>query len=150
MQTEQLNPPIGLMTGCFCNDTGGRRGRVRISPEYGGWRIAALATRSSVLIGLVGRLLATEVLHVKGKRREGIRAVLTDIMMPFGDGWQLMTMLYQPNPGLAIIARSGQATSAFHRKTLKRGARAFVAKLISAAQILAALSTVLRPAASGG
>jgi FixJ family two-component response regulator len=66
-------------------------------------------------------------------------------MMPFGDGRQLITMLYGQNPALPIIAMSGLATSEFQRETLKRGARAFVGKPFTAEQLLTTLSELLKP-----
>ena len=84
------------------------------------------------------------------KHHARIRAVLTDIMMPFGDGRQFIAMLYEHDPKLPIIAMSGHATSEFQQETLRRGARAFVGKPFSAEQILAALGNVLRPADSAG
>ena len=64
-------------------------------------------------------------------------------MMPFGDGRQLIAMLYENDPRLPIIAMSGLATSEFQQETLKRGARAFVGKPFGAEQLLATLSDVL-------
>ncbi len=87
---------------------------------------------------------ASEALHLYEKHHERIRVVLTDIMMPFGDGRQLITMLYGQNPALPIIAMSGLATSEFQRETLKRGAQAFVAKPFSAEQLIETLGQLLR------
>ncbi len=86
---------------------------------------------------------ASEALHLYQKHHDRIRAVLTDIMMPFGDGRQLIAMLYENDPRLPIIAMSGLATSEFQQETLKRGARAFVGKPFGAEQLLATLSDVL-------
>lgn len=56
--TKQLNSPSGQMTGCFCNDTGGQRDRVRTLPQCGRKRIAPLAVCSSVLVRTDVRLPA--------------------------------------------------------------------------------------------
>jgi PAS domain S-box-containing protein len=89
---------------------------------------------------------ASEALHLCEQGPERIRAVLTDIMMPFGDGRQLIAMLHQRHPALPIIAMSGMATSDFQQETLRRGARAFVRKPFVAEELLRPLADVLRKA----
>jgi DNA-binding NtrC family response regulator len=91
---------------------------------------------------------ASEALSLYEKHHDRIRVVLTDIMMPFGDGRQLISMVFEHDPKLPIIAMSGHATSDFQRETLRRGARAFVGKPFSADQLLTALQEVLSPAGS--
>lgn len=86
---------------------------------------------------------AAEALHHYEKHHEQIRAVLTDIMMPFGDGRQLIMMLYEQNPRMPIIAMSGLATDEFRRETLRRGARAFLRKPFRAEEVLELLGSVL-------
>lgn len=88
---------------------------------------------------------ASEALHLHEKNGDRIQAVLTDIMMPFSDGRQLITMLCQRCPNLPIIAMSGLATSEFQSESLKCGARAFVSKPFSAEQLLRALGDALQP-----
>lgn len=87
---------------------------------------------------------ASEALNIYEKHHDRIRAVLTDIMMPFGDGRQLITMLYEQDPKLLIIAMSGLATSEFQRETIKRGAAAFVGKPFTAETLLKLLAELLR------
>jgi len=87
---------------------------------------------------------ASEVVHMYERNYDRIRAVLTDIMMPFGDGRQLITMLYEQHPGLPIVAMSGVATKEFQEETLKRGATAFLAKPFTGEQLLSTLAAALQ------
>ncbi len=87
---------------------------------------------------------ASEALHHFEKHHDRIGAVLTDIMMPFGDGRQLITMLYEQNPELPIIAMSGLSTAEFQRETLKRGAQAFIRKPFAAEELLRLLASLAR------
>lgn len=90
---------------------------------------------------------ASQALSLFEKHHDQIRVVLTDIMMPFGDGRQLIAMLYDQDAKLPIIAMSGHATGDFQRETLKRGARTFFSKPFTAEQLLAAIADALKPAA---
>ncbi len=91
---------------------------------------------------------ASEAMHLYEKHHDRIQVILTDIMMPFGDGRQLIAMLFEQDSHLPIVAMSGLATREFQQETLRRGARAFVAKPFNAEQLLATLAEVLRPPAS--
>lgn len=88
---------------------------------------------------------ASEAIVLFERHSDRIRVVLTDIMMPFGDGRQLITLLFAQDPSLPIVAMSGLATKDFRSETLKRGARAFLAKPFNSEQLLTVLSEVLRP-----
>jgi PAS domain S-box-containing protein len=88
---------------------------------------------------------ASEALHLYERNYDKIRAVLTDIMMPFGDGRQLITMLYEHDPKLPVIAMSGLATKEFQRETMLRGARAFIRKPFSTDELLRVLADLLGP-----
>ena len=87
---------------------------------------------------------ASEAVHLYEQNRDRIRAVLTDIMMPFGDGRQFITLLCEQDPTLPIIAMSGLVTEEFQRETMKRGARAFLRKPFNAEQLLNVLSSALK------
>jgi PAS domain S-box-containing protein len=87
---------------------------------------------------------ASDAVDSYKQNRERIRAVITDIMMPFADGRQLITLLCGHNPALPIIAMSGLATEESRRETTARGARAFLSKPFSAEQLLGVLSNALK------
>jgi DNA-binding NtrC family response regulator len=87
---------------------------------------------------------ASEAVHLYEQNRDRIRAVLTDIMMPFGDGRQFITLLCERDPKLPIIAMSGLATEEFQRETMKRGAHAFLRKPFNAEQLFNVLSSALK------
>jgi hypothetical protein len=89
---------------------------------------------------------ATEAVKLYEENHARIRVVLTDIMMPYGDGRQLITLLFEKDPQLSIIAMSGLDTSIFRRETITRGAKAFLAKPFKAEQLLTLLHNILRPA----
>lgn len=77
-----------------------------------------------------------------------VRLVVTDMMMPFGDGCQLMDWLHQQNAQLPIIAMSGLATEEAQQEILRRGAQSFLRKPFSAVELVSLVGTVLRPAVS--
>jgi CheY-like chemotaxis protein len=87
---------------------------------------------------------ASEAVHLYERNHDRIRAVIADIMMPFADGRQLITMLCEQNPELPIIAMSGLATEEFQRETMKRGARFFLSKPFNAEQLLSVLGAALK------
>jgi PAS domain S-box-containing protein len=87
---------------------------------------------------------ASEAVHLYERYQDQIRVVITDIMMPFGDGRQLITSLVEQNPKLPIIAMSGLATEDFRRETLRRGAIGFIQKPFSAEALLQALCQALQ------
>ncbi len=72
---------------------------------------------------------------------------ITDIMMPFADGRQLITLLRERDLKLPIIAMSGLATEEFQRDTMDRGARVFLRKPFSGEQLLTLLRQALEPSA---
>ena len=86
---------------------------------------------------------ASEALSLHERNCGRLRAVLTDIMMPFGDGRQLITMLYEHDPKLPIIAMSGLATAEFQREAMTRGATAFLRKPFTAKELLRVLGLAL-------
>ena len=90
---------------------------------------------------------AAEAVHIYERNRERIRAVVTDVMMPFGDGRQLVIMLGERDPKLPIIAMSGLSSTEFQAELKRRGAYMFLPKPFSAEKLLACLAQVLRRSA---
>jgi DNA-binding NtrC family response regulator len=86
----------------------------------------------------------SEAVDLYKRNHDRIRAVITDIMMPFTDGRQLIMPLNGQNPKLPIIAMSGLATEESQRETLARGACAFLSKPFTADQLLGVLSNALK------
>ncbi|MFO1475112.1 MAG: PAS domain S-box protein [Verrucomicrobiota bacterium] len=93
---------------------------------------------------------SSEAIHLWERHFSKIKVVLTDIMMPFGDGRQLITALFQQDPKLNIVAMSGLATKEFVRDTLKRGARMFLSKPFTAEQLLTSLHELLHGQSKSG
>jgi len=87
---------------------------------------------------------SSEAVHLFERNHDRIRVVITDIMMPFADGRQLLTLLCEQSPNLPIIAMSGLATDEFQRETLRRGARAFLSKPFNAEELLTIVGNVLQ------
>ena len=82
---------------------------------------------------------SAEALEVFEAKRKTIDAVLTDLMMPFGDGRKLIERLRELDERVGIIAISGLATKIVRDEALARGADAFVPKPFSGKQLLIAL-----------
>lgn len=92
---------------------------------------------------------ASEAIHLFENHSGLVRAVLTDIMMPVGDGRKLISMLHERAPQLPIIAMSGLATAEFQNETILHGARAFLRKPFTSEQLLTMLSAALKPRPGG-
>jgi PAS domain S-box-containing protein len=87
---------------------------------------------------------ASEAVHLFERYNDRIKAVLTDVMMPFGDGRSLIIMLYEQNPKLPIIAMSGLSTTELQQDLKTRGACKFLAKPFSAEQLLGCVAEALQ------
>ena len=96
----------------------------------GGYAVLT-ATNSSEALGLVE------------KHRGELKAVITDIMMPFGDGRALIAVLRAQLPKLTVIAMSGLSSEEFQAETLARGANGFLRKPFVAADMLETLGRLL-------
>lgn len=83
---------------------------------------------------------ASEAIHLYERNHDRIKAVLTDVMMPFCDGRSLIIMLYEQDPKLPIIAMSGLTSAEFQQDLKKRGACVFLSKPFTAEQLLASLA----------
>jgi PAS domain S-box-containing protein len=84
-----------------------------------------------------------EALRLWREHRGQIAVVLTDLMMPFQDGFALMRALTAEDPGVRILAASGLATSEHVAQARSLGARAVLPKPYSADELLAALHHTL-------
>lgn len=92
---------------------------------------------------------SSEALRLFDKHRTEVRVVLTDVMMPFGDGRELVTHLRQRAPDLPVVAMSGLISPESKAELLQRGAHAFLSKPFSAFDLLTVLENVLRPSSTG-
>ncbi len=86
---------------------------------------------------------SSEALNLFEKNKDRIRATLTDIMMPFGDGRRLISMLAELAPTLPIIAMSGLATGEAQSESSKSGAMAFLRKPFTPEELLGVLHEAL-------
>ena len=91
------------------------------------------------------RALARALVRVGNGAGVSTRAVLTDMMMPFGDGRQLISLLSQRFPGLPVLAMSGLPVAEVERQALGSGARGFLGKPFDAEELLRVMDRVLRP-----
>jgi two-component system, cell cycle sensor histidine kinase and response regulator CckA len=85
-----------------------------------------------------------EAIALYAKRKDEIRAILLDMMMPSLDSVTTIMTLQQINPNVAIIAVSGLATNDAVAKATSPCVKHFLAKPFTAQEILTALQTVLR------
>ena len=84
-----------------------------------------------------------EALSIYSRLRDEIAVVLLDMMMPGLDGLQTLEQLQRINPDVAVIACSGLRTQQREREALERGAKRFLPKPYSEAQLLQVLSDIL-------
>lgn len=86
------------------------------------------------------------------ENRDGISAVLTDMMMPVMDGTAIIAELRRLNPQLPIIASSGLAETVKEQQARSLGAQMFLPKPYTATRLLETLHELLHnghPAPSG-
>jgi len=72
--------------------------------------------------------------------------VLTDIMMPFVDGVALARALRKMNPGIRIIASTGQAEKSRQTELRSHGIDLFLNKPYTSKQLLQTITKRLRDA----
>jgi two-component system cell cycle sensor histidine kinase/response regulator CckA len=87
----------------------------------------------------------TEAVVLYAQRREDIRAVFTDMMMPYMDGAATIRALRKIDPTVKIISTSGLATSGQAKEAAGLGVDAFLAKPYTAEALLLTLRDVLGP-----
>jgi PAS domain S-box-containing protein len=88
----------------------------------------------------------TEAVVHYAEKREEIRVVLTDMMMPFMDGAATIRALRRIEPTVKIISTSGLATPGQAKEAAGLGVDAFLAKPYTAEALLGTLRNVLRAA----
>lgn len=86
---------------------------------------------------------ATEGLECFQAHRPDIQLVITDVMMPFVDGRQLMRRLRELDPHLPILVMSGMLTPSLEAEILVQEACGFLVKPFTAEQLLAKLHELL-------
>jgi PAS domain S-box-containing protein len=89
-----------------------------------------------------------EALELFRIHRNTIRVVLTDMMMPFVDGRDLVIHLRTLNPSLKIIAFSGLATDSIQKEVMALGANAFLHKPVETNRLLSVLHELLETEAN--
>jgi two-component system, cell cycle sensor histidine kinase and response regulator CckA len=85
-----------------------------------------------------------EAIAIYAKRKDEIRAILLDMMMPSLDSVTTILTLQQLNPNVKIIAVSGLATNDAVAKATSARVKCFLAKPFTAHEILNALQSVLQ------
>jgi PAS domain S-box-containing protein len=86
----------------------------------------------------------TEALALYAEHRGEIKAVLTDMMMPFMDGPSTIRALKKLNPQVKIIAASGLAAEAKVAEAASLGVHAFLPKPFTAERLLITLTELWR------
>jgi len=90
----------------------------------------------------------TEAIARYAQERDRVRAVITDMVMPFMDGASTIRAIRRLNPGALVIATSGFAGEAQKGKASDCGADYFLTKPYTARKLLAALDETLRTSPS--
>ena len=87
---------------------------------------------------------ASDALDLFDNNRSQVRLVLTDMMMPFGDGQSLITALRQRIPLLPVIAMSGLSAQSTQAAIIKNGANAFLQKPFLSDSLLTIVGNTLK------
>ena len=85
----------------------------------------------------------SEGLELFQAHRPEIQLVITDLMMPFGDGRQLIQSLRELDPHLPILVMSGMLTPSLEAEILAQGDCRFLVKPFTAEELLAKLRELL-------
>ncbi|HKV40308.1 MAG TPA: PAS domain S-box protein [Blastocatellia bacterium] len=86
----------------------------------------------------------TEAIALYAKHQEQVKAVVTDMMMPYLDGAATIRALRKINPRVKIIASSGLSENGKVLETASLGIREFLAKPYTAKNLLKVLARVLQ------
>ena len=92
----------------------------------------------------------TEALALYGKNQNQVHAVVTDLLMPFMDGFSLIRALHKLNPQVKILTISGQLVGSEVEGTPPLGPQALLSKPFGAGAFLKALHELLHGKATGG
>lgn len=87
----------------------------------------------------------TEAVALYAEHRDGISAVLTDMLMPFMDGPATIRALLKMDPKAKIIAASGLTAGQRAGEASLEGVKVFLSKPYTAEKLLKALGEVLKP-----
>ena len=87
----------------------------------------------------------TEAIAVYAQHKDEIKAVLTDMMMPYMDGPATIRALQKINPAVKIIASSGLTDHSRAAEAANAGVKNFLSKPYTAGQLLTALAELLHP-----
>jgi len=90
-----------------------------------------------------------EALELYHAHKDEIKVVLTDLMMPVMDGFELVRHLAGLNTGLKIIATTGQAMEARRGELRSLGVKVLLYKPCEPKVVLAALRNAIRQRSSG-
>ncbi|HYJ45755.1 MAG TPA: PAS domain S-box protein [Pyrinomonadaceae bacterium] len=85
----------------------------------------------------------TEAIALYAANRDEVRAVITDMMMPFMDGPATIRALQKLNPQVKIIAASGLAANEKAAEAANAGVKVFLPKPYTAEKLLTALYDIL-------
>jgi CheY-like chemotaxis protein len=83
-----------------------------------------------------------EAIALYAQHKQGIGAILMDMMMPNLDSMTIVRTLRKFNPDVQIIAMSGLATSEVVAQIIEEGVKAFLAKPFTATELLNAISNL--------
>lgn len=70
-------------------------------------------------------------------------AIISDVSMPDGDGFDVLTAMSRESGGIPVIVVSGHADHAVQKKAIEAGAAAYLLKPISVGQLMTTLDDVL-------
>lgn len=87
---------------------------------------------------------SADALTLFQSHRQDLRLVLTDVMMPFGDGRQLISTMRALDPNLPIVAISGLAGRQTQGELVLCGASVFLPKPFTSQELLRTLHKLLR------
>jgi DNA-binding NtrC family response regulator len=85
----------------------------------------------------------TEAVTQFVEKKEEIRLVITDMMMPFMDGAATIRALRRIDPGVRVVAMSGLMVSEYASEAKDIGALAFLAKPFTADALLQCMREAL-------
>ncbi len=133
-------PPL---EGAEADPPCGRGELILVVDDEPGIREVTRETLEAAGYGVVTAADGTEAIAVFAQQRDRIRAIVTDMVMPFMDGTSTIRAVRKLNPDALILATSGFAGDAQIARASDSGADAFLTKPYTARKLLTALHDLL-------
>jgi PAS domain S-box-containing protein len=138
-------------------DSDGKSGKTEISAESlrGNGEVVLVVDDEPAILRLTKEILekrnyrvliaheSSEALAIFAREKDSINAVLTDILMPYMDGIELIRSLKGMRPDVRVIASTGEGEEAHYRELQELGVVNFLTKPYDAEKLITSVRDIL-------